>query len=55
MSEEQLYVLTSLVQRELSAAQSIEEANVSHDLIDAHGLYVFTLLTIQQDLESLNP
>ena len=55
MSEEQLYVLTSLVQRELSAAQSIEEANVCPDLIDAHGLYVFTLLTIQQELESLNP
>ena len=55
MSEEQLYVLTSLVQRELSAAQSIEEANVCPGLIDAHGLYVFTLLTIQQELESLNP
>ena len=55
MSEEQLYVLNSLVQRELSAAQSIEEANVSPELIDAHGLYVFTLLTIQQELESSNP
>ena len=55
MSEEQLYVLTSLVQRELTAAQSIEEADVSSGLIDPHGLYVFTLLTIQQELESLNP
>lgn len=55
MSEEQLYVLTSLVQRELNVAQSVEETNISPGLIDAHGLYVFTLLTIQQELESLNP
>jgi len=54
MSEEQLYVLTSLIQKELDATQSLPESSLPAELIDAHGLYVFTLLTIQQELESLN-